>query len=242
MSNETNAEAPEEPPCCGEYVEILDTTLRDGAQGKGISFSVQDKLAVVQALDDLGVGWIEAGNPGSNPKDADFFRLAGTLKLRNVRLCAFGPTRKPGVQASADIQVRSLLDADTEGVTIFGKSWDLHVTEVLRVSPEENLAMIAETVAFLKEKGRKVLYDAEHFFDGFKANPDYALSSVKTALDAGAEIIVLCDTNGGSFPEDISAGVLAVMRFLGGGTQGARGPVPGGSGGPQGRSAGGAGN
>ena len=217
-------------------LEILDTTLRDGAQGEGISFSVQDKLAVVRALDDLGVAWIEAGNPGSNPKDTEFFSLARGLKLARSRLCAFGPTRKPGTAASKDAQIRSLLDAGTGGVTIFGKSWDLHVTEVLRVSLEENLAMISETVAFLKAEGRRVFYDGEHFFDGWKANPGYALSTVKAALDAGAEAVILCDTNGGSFPGDISRGVAAVVAALGIDS----GPNPGGNGGPPGRSEGGA--
>jgi 2-isopropylmalate synthase len=196
----------------GMDLEILDTTLRDGAQGEGISFSIQDKLAVVRALDDLGVAWIEAGNPGSNPKDAEFFSLAGGLALRHSRLCAFGPTRKPGIKAADDPQLRSLLEANTEGVVIFGKSWDLHVSEVLRVSLEENLAMIFETTAFLTSQGRRVFFDAEHFFDGWKANPDYALSTVKTALDAGAKTIVLCDTNGGSFPDDMTAGVGAVLQ------------------------------
>jgi 2-isopropylmalate synthase len=223
-------------PRGGLEVEILDTTLRDGAQGEGISFSVQDKLAVVRALDDLGLSWIEAGNPGSNPKDLEFFRLAGKLRLVQAKLCAFGPTRKPGLKAAADPQVRSLLDAETEGAAIFGKSWDLHVNEVLRVSPEENLAMIAETVAFLKERGRKVFYDAEHFFDGWKANPAYALSTVKTALEAGADAVVLCDTNGGSFPEDIAEGTAAVLALCG-----TRFPILGGNGGPaeRGRSSGG---
>ncbi|GHU67305.1 citramalate synthase [Spirochaetia bacterium] len=195
-------------------MEILDTTLRDGAQGEGISFSVQDKLAVAKALDELGVSWIEAGNPGSNPKDMEFFRLASSLKLENAKLCAFGPTRKKGVKAEEDAQVLSLLQAETSGITIFGKSWDLHVTEVLKVSLEENSAMIAETVAFLKEKGRVVIYDAEHFFDGFTANREYALSTVKAAIDAGASRIVLCDTNGGAFPDTIIDGVNAVMQLV----------------------------
>jgi 2-isopropylmalate synthase len=190
-------------------VEILDTTLRDGAQGEGISFSVQDKLAVVRALDELGVAWIEAGNPGSNPKDMEFFRLAGGLKLENASLCAFGSTRKKGAAPAEDPQLQSLLAAETAGVAVFGKSWDLHVTGVLRVSLEENLAMIAETVSFLVERGRRVIYDAEHFFDGFKANRDYALATVKAALEAGASRLVLCDTNGGSFPGDIADAVKA---------------------------------
>ncbi|MDR3341305.1 MAG: citramalate synthase [Treponema sp.] len=204
MSNETPRIA----------VEILDTTLRDGAQGEGITFSVQDKLAVVLALDKLGVTWIEAGNPGSNPKDMEFFRLAADLRLENARLCAFGSTRKKGIRAGADPQVLSLLEANTEAVVIFGKSWDLHVTEILRVSLEENLAMIAETVAFLKEQGRLVLYDAEHFFDGRLANEAYALATVKAALEAGADRIVLCDTNGGSFPDTIAEGVTAVRALV----------------------------
>ncbi|MDR2071770.1 MAG: citramalate synthase [Treponema sp.] len=188
-------------------IEILDTTLRDGAQGEGISFSVQDKLAVVQALDELGVAWIEAGNPGSNPKDMEFFRLAGSLSLENASLCAFGSTRKKDALPAEDPHLQSLLAAETGGVVIFGKSWDLHVTEVLRVSLEENLDMIAETVSFLAERGRKVIYDAEHFFDGFRANRDYALATVKAALEAGASRLVLCDTNGGSFPDAIAAAV-----------------------------------
>ncbi|MDR2486291.1 MAG: citramalate synthase [Treponema sp.] len=194
-------------------IEILDTTLRDGAQGQGISFSVQDKLSVVRALDELGVAWIEAGNPGSNPKDAEFFRLAKNLTLTHARLCAFGSTRKKGLAPGDDPYLKSLLHADTETVVIFGKTWDLHIEKVLEVSLEENTAMIAETVGFLKEQGRTVLYDAEHFFDGWKDNPGYALKTVKAALEAGADRIVLCDTNGGSFPAVISEGVKAVTAL-----------------------------
>ncbi|MDR1251636.1 MAG: citramalate synthase [Treponema sp.] len=193
-------------------IEILDTTLRDGAQGEGIVFSVRDKLGVIEALDELGVSWIEAGNPGSNPKDLEFFRLASLLKLRNSKLCAFGSTRKKGIKAKDDEQLRSLLDAETEGVVIFGKSWDLHVTKVIKVEPEENIAMIAETVAFLKSEGRTVIFDAEHFFDGWAANAAYAVSAVRAALDAGAERIVLCDTNGATFPDVIADGVYAVRE------------------------------
>ena len=201
-----------------EPIEILDTTLRDGAQGEGIAFSVQDKLAVVRALDELGIPWIEAGNPGSNPKDMEFFRLAGKLKLEYARLCAFGPTRKPGIRAADDPQLRALLEANTEAVVFFGKSWDLHVREVLRVRPEENLAMIADTAAFLKAEGRMVIYDAEHFFDGWKANPAYAVQTIQAALDGGADRIVLCDTNGGAFPKDVAAGVSAVLCLGGSGS------------------------
>jgi len=197
-------------------LEILDTTLRDGAQGEGITFSAQDKLDVVRALDDLGISFIEAGNPGSNPKDMEFFRLAGDLKLNNAKLCAFGPTRKKGVKASEDPGVLSLLDAQTQAVVIFGKSWDFHVSEVLRVSPEENLAMISETIAFFKEKGKLVFYDSEHFFDGWKANPEYALTTLKTAMAAGAQRIILCDTNGGAFPDTIEKAVKEAMKIIDG--------------------------
>jgi len=197
-------------------LEILDTTLRDGAQGEGITFSVQDKLDVVRALDDLGISWIEAGNPGSNPKDTEFFRLAENLNLKHAKLCAFGPTRKKGVKISEDAGVLSLLDAQTQAVVIFGKSWDFHVSEVLRVSHEENLAMIAETITFLKEKGRQVFYDAEHFFDGWKANPEYALTTLKTAMAAGAQRLILCDTNGGAFPDAIEKAVKEAVKIIDG--------------------------
>jgi 2-isopropylmalate synthase len=194
-------------------VELLDTTLRDGAQGQGISFSVQDKLSLVQTLDELGMTWIEAGNPGSNPKDMEFFRLASGLTLAHARLCAFGSTRKKGLSPERDPRLKSLLEAETETLVIFGKSWDLQVKEVLGVSLEENRAMIAETLAFLKAKGRTVIYDAEHFFDGWRANPEYALISVQEALDAGADRIVLCDTNGGNFPDCIARGTAAVLAL-----------------------------
>jgi len=196
-------------------LEIFDTTLRDGAQGEGITFSVQDKLDVVRALDDLGIAWIEAGNPGSNPKDMEFFRLAENLELKHAKLCAFGATRKKGVKASEDSSLLSLLDAQTQAVVIFGKSWDLHVLEVLRVSHEENLAMISETITFLKEKGKLVFYDAEHFFDGWKANPEYALTTLKTAMTAGADRIILCDTNGGTFPDTIEKAVKEAAKIIG---------------------------
>jgi 2-isopropylmalate synthase len=183
-----------------QHVEILDTTLRDGAQGAGISFSLQDKMAISAALDELGVAWIEAGNPGANPKDMDFFRQAAGLHLKTARLCAFGATRKKGVPVEKDEQVHALLKSGTEGVTLFGKTWDFQVKEVLRVSPEENLDMIGETVRFLKAEGRCVFFDAEHYFDGFRANRAYALAALRAALEAGADRLVLCDTKGGAFP------------------------------------------
>jgi 2-isopropylmalate synthase len=203
-------------------VEILDTSLRDGAQGEGITFSVRDKLAVTEALDELGVSFIEAGNPGSNPKDLEFFRLAPGLRLENAKLCAFGQTHRKGTAPAEDPGIASLLEAGTETLVIFGKSWDLHVTEVLRVSLEENIAMIAETVAYLKERGRLVIFDAEHFFDGFTAGREYALSAVRAALEAGADRIVLCDTNGGAFPGVIAEGVRAVKALCGGDAAGGR--------------------
>ena len=195
-------------------IEILDTTLRDGAQGEGINFSLQDKLAVVGALEELGVAWIEAGNPGSNPKDTEFFSLARDLIQERSGLCAFGSTRKKKTKPQEDEQVLRLLEAGTEAVTIFGKAWDLHVREVLRVSPEENLAMISDTVAFMKDRGRLVFFDAEHFFDGWLADPEYALSALKAACNAGADRIILCDTNGGVFPDTVSEAVKAAASVL----------------------------
>ncbi len=196
------------------HIEIFDTTLRDGAQSEGISFSVKDKLSIAQALDELGVMWIEAGNPGSNPKDLEFFKRADELELKKARLCAFGATRKKGVSPKEDANVRSLLSANTDAVAIFGKSWDLHATEVLRVSLEENLAMIADTIAFFKDAGKTVFYDAEHWFDGLKANHDYAMRTLQAALEAGADRLVLCDTNGGSFPSDIQASVQEAIELV----------------------------
>jgi len=195
-------------------IEILDTTLRDGAQGEGINFSLRDKLAVTETLDELGVTWIEAGNPASNPKDMEYFRQAVSVKLKNAKLCAFGSTRKKGIKVKDDSQLRSLLDAGTENIVIFGKSWDLHVNEVLQAEPEENLAMIAESVEFLKKEGRTVLFDAEHFFDGWASDSCYAISVLKTAAQAGADRIVLCDTNGGTFPDRITAALEDVISMF----------------------------
>ena len=197
---------------CNYDIELLDTTLRDGAQGEGINFSLRDKLAVTEALDELGVAWIEAGNPGSNPKDMEYFKKVSSLKLKNAKLCAFGSTHKKDIRACDDAQLRSLLDAGTEAVVIFGKSWDLHVSEVLQVQPGENLNMIYDTISFLKAEGRTVIYDAEHFFDGWITNADFAVSTIKAALNAGADSIVLCDTNGGVFPDKVTAAVQAVKR------------------------------
>ncbi|MDR2467641.1 MAG: citramalate synthase [Spirochaetaceae bacterium] len=198
----------------GMDIEIFDTSLRDGAQGEGISFSVRDKLALTATLDELGVAWIEAGNPGSNPKDNDFFKQACQLKLSHARLCAFGSTRKKGTKPEHDPQLASLLSAETEWVVFFGKSSALHVREILKASLNENLDMIAETTAYLVRKGRHVIYDAEHFFDGMNEDKDYALKTLRAAFDAGAERLVLCDTNGGSFPGVIAKGVKTVLSCL----------------------------
>jgi 2-isopropylmalate synthase len=195
---------------------VYDTTLRDGTQRESLSLSVEDKLAVAAHLDDLGVGYIEGGWPGANPKDAAFFRRAadGELTLRTARLAAFGATRKPGVVAADDPQVRALLDARTPVVTLVAKSHAGHVTRALRTTLEENLAMVRETVALLRAEGRQVFLDAEHFFDGFFLDRDYALSVVRTAYDAGAEIVALCDTNGGMLPGRL-ADVVAEVASLG---------------------------
>ena len=197
-------------------VELLDTTLRDGAQSEGISFSVHDKLAIVETLDALGIPLIEAGNPGSNPKDAAFFQEVRALRLTHARLAAFGATRRPGVAVADDAQVQSLVGAGTPVLVIFGKSWNLHVTEVLKTTLAENVAMIRDTVAFAKARAERVIYDAEHFYDGWRANRAYALETVAAAVEAGADTICLCDTNGGTFPEEIAAATAEVVALLGG--------------------------
>ncbi len=192
-------------------VEIYDTTLRDGSQGEGVNFSVMDKLRIAERLDAFGVHFIEGGWPGSNPKDIEFFALAKRRRFKRARLAAFGSTRRKGVAVAADEQVRLLLEAETPVVTIFGKTWLLHVKEVLRTTPEENLAMIADTVRFLKEHGKFVVYDAEHAFDGFKDNADYAMVTWLAAEAAGADVVALCDTNGGSLPGEIGR-IMAAAR------------------------------
>ncbi|MCK9381809.1 MAG: citramalate synthase [Sulfuritalea sp.] len=185
-------------------ISIYDSTLRDGAQAQGISYSVEDKIKIIQRLDALGVDYIEAGNPGSNPKDLEFFGRIKALKLQHSRIIAFGSTRKVGVDAAGDSNVMSLLQAATPAVAIFGKSWDYQVTEILRTTLDENLRMIGDTIRHLKQQGREVVYDAEHFFDGYQANADYALRTLAVAAEAGADCLCLCDTNGGTFPRDIA--------------------------------------
>jgi len=191
-------------------VEIYDTTLRDGAQGEGLAYSVEDKIKIALSLDEIGVAFIEGGWPGANPKDVEFFERAKSVKLSTAEFAAFGSTRRANAVAADDAVVQGLLAAETPVVTIFGKSWDFHVDIALKTTLEENLRMIADTVSHLKHCGRRVLYDAEHFFDGFRANSEYAFDTLNAALGAGAETIILCDTNGGSLPEQIAETVALV--------------------------------
>jgi 2-isopropylmalate synthase len=197
-------------------VELYDTTLRDGSQGEGINFSALDKLLIAEKLDAFGIHYIEGGWPGSNPKDLEFFKLAAKRKWKNARIAAFSMTRRKGIAVEKDDLMRQILEAETPVATIVGKSWLLHVHEVLRVKPEENLAMISDTVRYLKDHGKVVIYDAEHAFDGYKDEPEYALATWRAAADAGAECVVLCDTNGGCLPGEISAIVAAATSGLGG--------------------------
>lgn len=195
-------------------VELYDTTLRDGSQGEGINFSVADKLRIAEKLDSFGVHYIEGGWPGSNPKDIEFFAQAKRRSWKNARLAAFGSTRRKNVAVERDEQVRLLLEAETPVITIYGKSWMLHVTEVLSTTPEENLAMIRDTVQFLKSQGRYVIYDAEHAFDGYQDNPGYALATFEAAEQGGADLVVLCDTNGGRLPGEVRQIVAAASARL----------------------------
>ena len=186
-----------------ESIVIYDTTLRDGTQGLGLSFSSLDKLRVAERLDDFGVDYIEGGWPGSNPKDVDFFSEARKRKWKNAKIAAFGSTRRADKSVETDLQIKTLLEAETPVITFFGKTWKLHVTEVLRTTPEENQSMIRDTANYLKEQGREVIYDAEHFFDGYKDDPQHAIDTIIAAEQGGADVIVLCDTNGGTMPHEI---------------------------------------
>lgn len=197
------------------HVTIYDTTLRDGTQGTGISFSTLDKIRVAEKLDEFGVHYIEGGWPGSNPKDAAFFQEAAKRSWKNAKITAFGMTRRGKIKVEDDPQVQMLLDAQTPVVTVVGKTWPLHVTEVFQVSLEENLAMIADTVAYLKRHGREVLYDAEHFFDSFKEDPEYSLKTIQAATDAGADLVVLCETNGGALPDFVAEVTRQAVARLG---------------------------
>ncbi len=197
-----------------EPILLYDTTLRDGTQGENISFSAREKIKIAKTLDDFGIHYIEGGWPGSNPRDMEFFDLAQKTKFENARITAFGSTRKPHIAPSDDPNLRALLKAKTPSVTIFGKTWDLHVQKVMNNTLEENLAMISDSVEYLKSADREVIYDAEHFFDGYKANPDYAIKTLIAATNAGAEFIVLCDTNGGTLPIEIESIIGTVQKRL----------------------------
>jgi 2-isopropylmalate synthase len=185
-----------------KQIFLYDTTLRDGTQGEEVSLSAEDKLRIARKLDEFGIHYVEGGWPGSNPKDARFFEMARRTTFKNARLTAFGSTRRPRLRPEEDQNIQALLQAEVETLTVFGKSWDLHATEILGITLDENLAMIEDSVSFLKKRGRRVIYDAEHFFDGYKHNPDYALRTLRAAGDGGAETIVLCDTNGGTLPQE----------------------------------------
>jgi 2-isopropylmalate synthase len=195
-------------------IHLYDTTLRDGSQGEGVNFSLQDKLLITRRLDELGVDFIEGGYPLSNPKDFEYFQEVRKLSLSHARVAAFGMTRRKNTAPAEDTCLKALLDAGTPVVTIVGKTWDLHVREVLGTNLEENLRMIADSVAWCKAAGREVFYDAEHFFDGFRHNPEYALATLKAAQDAGASVLILCDTNGGTLPERIASATERVRREM----------------------------
>jgi 2-isopropylmalate synthase len=197
-----------------QKIYLYDTTLRDGTQGEEISFSAEDKLKIAKRLDTFGVSYIEGGWPGSNPKDMEFFKHACKTVFSHAKIAAFGSTRRAKNSVETDINIRALLDAHTPVVTIFGKSWLLHVLQALQIKPEENLAIISDSVAYLKKHGKEVIYDAEHFFDGYKADHEYALRSISAAADAGADTIVLCDTNGGTLPWEVREIVGNVRKHI----------------------------
>src|SRR5215813_7236037 len=192
-------------------IQIYDTTLRDGSQAEDISFTLEDKLRIAERLDDLGVHYIEGGWPGSNPRDEEFFRAVKRLGLRHAKVAAFGSTRRAGIGADADRNLEALLRAATPVVTIVGKTWDLHVRDDLRIPLEENLDVIRDSVAFLASRVAEVIFDAEHFFDGWLRNPDYALSCVAAAAEAGATLVCLCDTRGGALPSQVGPAVTAAQ-------------------------------
>jgi 2-isopropylmalate synthase len=193
-------------------IQIYDTTLRDGAQSEGISFSLEDKLRIIEKLDELGVHFIEAGWPGSNPKDIKLFEKVKSLNLKNAQIVAFGSTRHIKNKVEEDPNIKALINTGCQYITIFGKSWDLHVTKALKIKLEENLEIIRDSISYLRSKGKEVIYDAEHFFDAYKSNPEYALSTLKAAEESGASIIVLCDTNGGTMPYELEKIISQVLK------------------------------
>ncbi len=205
---------------------LYDTTLRDGTQGENINFSADEKLEIALKLDEMGFHYIEGGWPGSNPRDMAFFKLAQRATFKNATLTAFGATRRPGTLVEADANIQALLESETRAVAIFGKTWDLHVEGILGITRAENIAMIHDSVAYLKDHGREVIYDAEHFFDGYRDNPEYAVDTLLAALEGGAGFIVLCDTNGGTLPHRITEAVLEVKATLASKTSTSPGALP----------------
>lgn len=197
-------------------VKIFDSTLRDGAQGQGISFSLEDKIKIVKVLDEMHIDYIEAGNPGSNPKDMEFFKRLKDVELKTSKLVAFGSTRKPNVTVEDDKSLKDLLLSGTDVIVVFGKSWDFQVTDIIKTSLDENIEMIKDTIKYLCKNGKEVFFDAEHFYDGYKENKDYAMSTLKAAEEAGAKAVVLCDTNGGTLPQDIYDITKAVKNEISG--------------------------
>lgn len=195
-------------------IVIYDTTLRDGSQTEGVSYTVPDKLKITDKLDELGVHYIEGGWPGSNPKDKEYFDMMKGRRLKNAKLAAFGSTRRANIKPEDDVNLNGLIESQTPTVTIFGKTWDLHVTDVIKTTLDENLKMIFESVSFLKKHGKEVFYDAEHFFDGYKNNPKYAIKTIEAAAKAKADCIILCDTNGGTLPEEISKIMKEVRKKI----------------------------
>ena len=199
-----------------EKVKVYDTTLRDGMQAEGVSFSVEDKLQIARRLDEFGIDYIEGGYPLSNPKEEEFFRRIQEIPFQHARVAAFGSTRRANNTVEEDTGIRALLACDVPVVTIVGKTWDMHVTDVLRCSLEANLALCADSVAYLKKQGREVIFDAEHFFDGYKNNPAYALKVLGVAAEAGASTLVLCETNGGALPDEVFEITAVVRKAIGG--------------------------
>ncbi|MDO8488558.1 MAG: citramalate synthase, partial [Candidatus Omnitrophota bacterium] len=197
-----------------EKIKLYDTTLRDGSQAEGISYSVMDKVRIAEELDKFGIHFIEGGWPGSNPKDREFFEKISKTKLKNSKIAAFSMTRRPNIKASQDTNIGALLKSGAQIITIVGKTWDFHVTEVLKTTLDENLSMIKDTISFLVKKGFTVFYDAEHFFDAYKANQNYALKTLIAAQDAGANAICLCDTNGGSLSSQITATIKEIKHKI----------------------------
>ncbi len=193
-------------------IYLYDTTLRDGTQAEEISLSVMDKIAITEKLDEFGIHFIEGGYPGSNPKDKEYFEYAKRIRLKNAKVCAFGMTRRVGKKVEEDANMKALLSAETPVITVVGKAWDFHVTEAIRTTLDENLKSIRETIEFLKKNAGQVFFDAEHFFDGYRRNPRYALKALSAAADGGADCLVLCDTNGGSLPSDVGRIVREVRK------------------------------